>query len=194
MNIYSDRAAYVLGFHGCDKTVVDDILNSTHKHLRPSINTYDWLGSGIYFWLNDPVRALEWAKQAQIRKPDKIKTPAVIGAILDLKVCLNLSEKESIDILKTGYSLFKESVEFSLDLKNKVPDKAGFNLLRPLDCAVINFTYSILKEKGTPFDSVMEIFQEGAPIFEGSDMLEKTHTQICIRNTDCILGYFLPRN
>lgn len=193
MNIYSNRAEYVLGFHGCDKSVVDDILNSPHKHLRPSTNTYDWLGSGIYFWLNDPIRAMEWAQDTQKRKPNSIKTPAVIGAILDLRVCFNLSERESIETLKEAYALFKTSVGFSPSLKNKAPDKAGFNLLRPLDCAVINYTYNILQENGTPFDSVLGVFQESEAAFEGSDIREKTHTQICIRNPECILGYFLPR-
>ena len=86
MNIYTDRAAYVLGFHGCDQSVADKVLNSHSEHLKPSENDYDWLGSGIYFWLNDPVRALEWAKEAQAINPNNIKKPAVIGAILDLKV------------------------------------------------------------------------------------------------------------
>ena len=67
-------------------------------------------------------------------------------------------------------------------------------MLRYLDCAVINYTYSILESKGMSFDSVMGAFQESSPAFEGSDILEKTHIQICIRNKDCILGYFLPRD
>lgn len=194
MNIYTDRAAYVLGFHGCDQSVADKVLNSHSEHLKPSENDYDWLGSGIYFWLNDPVRALEWAKVAQARNPNNIKKPAVIGAILDLKVCLNLLERDCIDTLKEGYSLFKDAVSISKDLQNKTPDKGGFHLLRYLDCAVINYTYSILESKGMPFDSVMGAFQESSPAFEGSDILEKTHIQICIRNKDCILGYFLPRD
>ena len=53
----------VFGFHGCEEDVRDKILNSDNEHLDKSSNSYDWLGNGIYFWLNDPMRAYEWAEQ-----------------------------------------------------------------------------------------------------------------------------------
>jgi len=183
MNIYNDIPRLVLGFHGCTAEVRDKVLKSTNEHLKFSTNDYDWLGSGIYFWLNDPQRALEWAS--------KKDNPAVIGAIIDLGVCLNLSERTSIKALQFAYTKLKESG--IVGLKNKAPDAGGFNLLRPLDCAVINYSYHLSSKEGMPFDTVMGIFQEGTKAFEGSDILEKTHTQICVRNTDCIKGYFLPR-
>ncbi len=43
------------------------------------------------------------------------------------------------------------------------------------------------------FDSMRGIFTEGAPIYEGAEIFEKTHIQICIRNSNCIKGFFLPR-
>lgn len=193
MNIYTNHANYVLGFHGCDKSVVDKVINSADEHLTFSQNDYDWLGSGIYFWLNDPQRALEWAKEKRKRAPEKIKEPAVIGAIIDLRVCLNLTERECVETVRKGYEILKEVIELPKDLVNRAPDKGGFNLLRPLDCAVINFTYSLLKSKKSEFDSVMGVFQEGETAYKGSDILAKTHTQICVRNPDCIMGYFLPR-
>jgi len=33
-----------------------------HQELRISENSYDWLGSGIYFWANNSHRALEYAE------------------------------------------------------------------------------------------------------------------------------------
>jgi len=47
--------------------------------------------------------------------------------------------------------------------------------------------------KTKPFDSTRGTFTEGGPAFEGSDIQSKTHTQICIRNLNCIQGFFLPR-
>jgi hypothetical protein len=41
-------SSFVLGFHGCDQSVADDLLNG--KDFVPSANDWDWLGSGIYFW------------------------------------------------------------------------------------------------------------------------------------------------
>ena len=51
-------AALVLGYHGCDREVGERILGGG-GHLQSSENDYDWLGSGIYFWGDNPSRALE---------------------------------------------------------------------------------------------------------------------------------------
>ena len=61
--IYQRSPQMVLGFHGCDRAVAAKILQSRSEHLKASKNSYDWLGTGIYFWLNDPQRAYEWACQ-----------------------------------------------------------------------------------------------------------------------------------
>ncbi|MBR6150358.1 MAG: hypothetical protein IKQ25_03685, partial [Lachnospiraceae bacterium] len=44
-----------------------------------------------------------------------------------------------------------------------------------------------------PFDSVRGMFVEGGPAYKGAGIMEKTHTQLCIVNPNCIKGYFLPR-
>jgi len=68
----------VLGYHGCDKSVADRVLAGDDS-LKKSEKSYDWLGSGIYFWEHGPERALEWAKEQ--KKRAKIKTPAVLRAV-----------------------------------------------------------------------------------------------------------------
>lgn len=37
------------------------------------------------------------------------------------------------------------------------------------------------------------VFQEGKPVFEGSGIYRDTHIQICIRNPECIVGFFMPK-
>lgn len=61
---YCKLPSFILGFHGCDESVKDLLLLGKAK-LKPSNNEYDWLGSGIYFWENDPDRALSYAKLLQ---------------------------------------------------------------------------------------------------------------------------------
>lgn len=197
-SIYQHSAQTVIGFHGCDKSVADEILNSPNKHLISSANTYDWLGDGIYFWLNDPQRAYEWACQSHARNPNKVKTPYVLGAIINLGLCLNLCERSSILLLQKSYSILKESFEklgynISSELKNKTPDDGGFNLIRPLDCAVIKNLHTMMADENIHFDTVYGYFQEGSNAFLDSGIREKSHVQICVRNTACIKGYFLPR-
>jgi len=54
---------FVLGYHGCDRLVAEDLL--LNKPFEPSENDYDWLGAGIYFWEANPSRGLAWAKELQ---------------------------------------------------------------------------------------------------------------------------------
>lgn len=195
---YQKSRQTVLGFHGCDRSIAEEILKSQEKHLRPSENTYDWLGSGIYFWLNDPMRAYEWACETQKRNPAKVQEPYVIGAIINLGNCLDLCERHSISSLQKAYFdleiAFEEmDIDMYKILKNKQPDSGGFNLIRPLDCAVINHLHEMSDETGVSYDSVYGYFQEGSDAYEGAGIKEKSHIQICVRNTDCIKGYFLPR-
>lgn len=80
-DFYLNQPQLVIGFHGREKRVRDEILFSDSKHLDKSNNKWDWLGDGIYFWLNDPERALEWAKQMNKEEP------SAIGAIINLGDC-----------------------------------------------------------------------------------------------------------
>lgn len=54
------QPSFVLGYHGCDKEVGERILGG--EPMVASVEKYDWLGSGIYFWESDPLRARDWAE------------------------------------------------------------------------------------------------------------------------------------
>lgn len=113
-------------------------------------------------------------------------------------MCLNLCEQESISLLKKSYdelsSIFKLlNLDINREFRNKVPDSGGFMLLRELDCLVIRHVHDMVEEKGISFDTVCGYFQEGNDAYLGSGIREKSHIQVCVRNTDCIKGYFLPR-
>ena len=197
-SIYQQVSQTVIGFHGCDKSVAKEILNSPNKHLTASTNSYDWLGDGIYFWLNDPQRAYEWACQTHDRAPDKVKEPYVLGAVINLGLCLNFCERNSILLVQKSYKVLEESFQklglsISSELKNKAPDDGGFNLIRPLDCAVIRNLHLMMRSENISFDTVYGYFQEGTDAFLGSGIKSKSHIQVCVRNPNCIKGYFLPR-
>lgn len=53
--LYSKRSNLIIGFHGCDRSVVDKVINGK-DNLIASTNDYDWLGNGIYFWENNEER------------------------------------------------------------------------------------------------------------------------------------------
>ena len=66
-------------------------------------------------------------------------------------------------------------------------------MLRELDCAVIERIHQYNRENNVrAYDSVRGVFIEGNPVYEDSGIMEKTHTQLCIINPNCIKGYFMP--
>ena len=100
--MYARLPSFVLGFHGCDEAVGESILLG-EQELIPSANSYDWLGSGRYFWENNPDRAMDYARMLANRKGSKrtaIIKPFVIGAVIDLGHCLNLLDHRALEMLR----------------------------------------------------------------------------------------------
>ena len=187
--MYKKLPNLVLGFHGCHIDTFNNVI-SNGQQLRKSSNSYDWLGNGIYFWEQNYQRAYEWAIHRY-----GIDDAAVIGAVIDLGYCLNLTDSSSADILRKGYEILKiRCAAYGNALPQNRPSKKSADiLLRDLDCAVIQQIHDYnLQENKQPFDSVRGIFIEGEPTYLGSEFREKTHVQLCICNPNCIKGYFAP--
>ena len=185
----------VFGFHGCDSRVADDVLSGRAK-LTASLNTYDWLGTGIYFWEHGPRRALEWAVQQSKRKKSNLKHPAVLGAVIQLGNCFDLLDVQFTDLLSKSarmleLALASEGISLPENQTSGVPD---FDWLRrERDCFVINQTIPTIEAtSGTPFHSVRGVFQEGQPAFKGAGIKLKSHIQIAVRDPRAIIGYFRP--
>jgi hypothetical protein len=181
----------VIGFHSCDKEVGLKVLNGK-MDLSPSDNQWDWLGGGVYFWEQNPGRALEYANESAAgmqKNKVRIITPFVIGAIVELGNCLNLLESRSLAVVKKGYDLL---VERYAGLSKDIPVNKGAR--RELDCTVIKYVHTLARENGfQPYDSVRSAFQEGGEIYKGSNFTDRLHIELCVINKDMIKGYFLPR-
>ena len=166
--------------------------------MAASTNSYDWLGEGIYFWENNPQRALEFASQFQgkARKGKHLlKNPAVVGAVIDLGFCLNLLDSRFLQILKEGFQVLNQALaENGQPMPVNRPLIEGSELLlRDLDCAVINAVHTFRNEQMLPaFDTVRSAFIEGGEVFPGSTIREKNHIRICVRNPKCIQRFFWP--
>jgi len=196
--MYSTRQGLILGFHGCDESVAIDVVNKK-TNLKDSDNDYDWLGHGVYFWENNYERAKEFAtflKNNPGRAKKPIQKPAVIGAVIDLGYCFDLVNYEMLCLLKSGYDVLKtamESIEKRLP-ENKNVGNSSDLLLRELDCAVIETIHMVRKNNSLhTYDSVRGVFWEGEDLYPNAGFKEKNHIQICVRNPNCIKGYFLPR-
>lgn len=193
------QTAFVLGFHGCERDIGERAL-AGELNLLQSTRKFDWLGSGSYFWEGDQIRAQEWADQKVAR--GDYKDPFVIGAVIDLGNCLDLTVRENLELVRSAFISF-ETVQKTSGLempvnKHAPKDPSPDLVMRDLDCAVMNHLHTIVEGPDRPagvepFDSVRAIFGEGRPLYAGSGFRDKTHSQIAVRNPACIKGVFRPR-
>jgi hypothetical protein len=174
-------ARFSLGYHGCDPGFADDLIwgRVAIRDWKPSRNPYDWLGEGMYFWEYGPERARTWG------------TGGVVGAIIQLGTCLDLTDTRYMDLLADEYQALRRSYRAR---HLKLPRNHGpGSKLRDLDALVINtFTNRAEETSGLRFQTVRAPFLEGNPIFPGSGILRESHIQISVRDPACIIGVFRP--
>lgn len=190
-DIYQFPPSFVLGFHGCDESVGEALLRGKTFHLNASENDYDWLGTGIYFWEGNPQRALDFAVERAVggrNSRGKIRKPFVLGAIINLGRCLDMRDSSALNEVAASYNGFLLSTE------KPAPKNSGKDLkVRRLDCAVVNFLHERRQELDWPaYDTVRADFWEGDEIYPTAGFRTQDHIQICVRNTQSILGYFRP--
>jgi hypothetical protein len=143
---------------------------------QPSHNPYDWLGHGIYFWEFAPSRAKVWGGKG-----------GVVGAVIQLGLCLDLTDVQHTNLLRQGYKAVRQTRR-----EMGVPMPRNRGKRRDLDCTVINELAELSERKGINFQTVRCPFLEGRPAFPGSGILRESHIQIAVRDSSCILGVFRP--
>ena len=187
-DMHSKPPQVVFGFHGCDRLVFDEVVRGRsrarpgYERLRPARRGRLPLG-------NSHDRAPGWAARSR-----SVSTPAVIGSAIDLSRCLNLIDSEYTDILAAEFEIMRGWYE---RLGIPLPTNGGRGdgePLRRLDCAVIEHLHTFYDEiPEARFDTLRGLFSEVGPAFPGSCIRTRTHVQICVRNPNCIKGYFAPR-
>jgi hypothetical protein len=179
----------VLAYHGCDASVAERVI-AGREHLRLSRRGYDWLGGGVYFWEDSESRAWQWAEEGVRER--RLKKPAVVGAVIQLRECLNLIDPESIEIVRKAHAAY---LRMSRLTGRKPETNRGKDLrARFLDCEVFNTLHHLREKEGKePFDTVRAFFVEGTELYPGAGLRAQDHIQIAVRNPACIRGYFRPR-
>lgn len=192
--------SFVLGYHGCDGKIAERAIAGDFK-LVESDRDYDWLGPGAYFWEGDPTRAREWA--AWKSEIGHYERPAVIGAVIDLRNCLDLLARDDIELLATAYESFaalRAKAEMPMPVNRGLKGQTDQDrVLRYLDCAVIRHLHEMIAAQASddrgiePLDTVRGMFTEGGPLYPGCGFEKRSHVQIAVRNDACIKGFFWPR-
>lgn len=183
--------SFVFGFHGCDRTFGNELL-AGQANLEVSDNDYDWLGPGAYFWEANPERAYQFAEEKKARG-ENIRVPFVVGAVIDLGNCLDLTTADSINYLQLAHASLGETFRAR---QLPMPINGPKSWERFLDCAVLRRLHEIIEDSGAAsIDTVRGVFQEGREVYPGSAFREKTHIQIAVRNPDCIKAVFrIPKS
>ena len=103
---------------------------------KPSQNDFDWLGHGIDLWEHAPARAWRWAEE---KTKGTGEEAAVIGAIIQLGDCFDLTNEKNTANLGRAYELIRASYE---ETGNALPQNRGTDADlkgRFLDCLIINY-------------------------------------------------------
>jgi hypothetical protein len=153
----------VVAYHGCDAALASAVL-AGKRRLAPSANPYDWLGRGIYFWEHGPQRAYEWAIEQAKFSGTKIAEPGVLGAKINLGVCLDLLDTANTNLLGRRFFQFRRFMR-----ENRVPmpqnreargSRPGDKVLRFRDCAVIDFAARVVAEtEGIYYQTVRGVWR-----------------------------------
>lgn len=178
--------SFVLGYHGCREAVGENVLAGAA--FEPSENSYDWLGPGVYFWESNPRRGIEFMREKAQRDGLPESDVFVVGAVIELGSCLDLTTSGSMALLKVAYRSF---AQIMAAIGVPMPVNSRDAMRRNLDCAVIRQLHSTLHIAGAAsVQSVKGVFTEGGPIYPGSAIPAKTHIQIAVRDPSCIKGVF----
>jgi hypothetical protein len=192
----------VIGYHGCDAVVRDDLVSGRLAGLTHSANPYDWLGPGAYFFEGDPERALNFAEASRAH-PEKmytkqpIVTPAVVGAVLRIHNWLDMTTQHGI----REFSFAHDAMLKALAANGEAPprnvparDDDADILLRRLDNAVFTHLHTVReKHLNVPaYQAVRGAFPQGPAIAENSGFRRDSHIQIAVRDDACVVGWFMP--
>ena len=138
--------SFVLGYHGCDRRLAERVFAGKDS-LHASHNDHDWLVMGSNFWEHNAQLAFEFAREVSSQphpSGQKIRSAAVVGAIIDLGLCLNLLDSRFIEMVRKAHTDLVEAFEATpVDL----PKNTGGSdyLRRQLDCAVLRMLHQTRK-------------------------------------------------
>jgi len=154
----------LIGFHGTSRSAAEQILA---RGFLTSANEYDWLGDGIYFFQDAPLRAQEWARKHYGAEAAVLRCEVVDRDMMDL-----------LDI-KWWDALCWVSAEYHRRVTNLPHQSQGAHRR---DRAVINFCVQLMATLGISIRLVRAAFIEGQPLFEASALYQRSHVQFAVRD------------
>ncbi|NTW88131.1 MAG: hypothetical protein HGB26_03200 [Desulfobulbaceae bacterium] len=169
-----NRAVSAIGFHGTSNYNYENILAAGFEQSK---NPGDWLGMGVYFFQDAPIRAKKWSSSHS--------DPVVIGAEISLEHCMDFLDVLWWETLSEAFNELKR-----VCLKKGVPFPCQKNGNNKRDKMVIDLAVDALATIGVEIKSVRAIFKEGEKVFAKSALNKLDHVQIAVREEDAIRRYW----
>jgi hypothetical protein len=122
------------------------------------------------------------------RGESKAYKPFVIGAVIELGLCLDLTTSSGLEWVKIAYESLRQVTQAaSLTLPTNSKDQ----LRRNLDCAVIRRLHTILEAQRQPaIETLKGVFTEGQPVYPGAGFREKLTSRSPSAVLDASRAYF----
>lgn len=182
----------VVGYHTCSRDLAERIATGSDQlqlGRRPHNEDWDWLGTGIYFWVGNYTMARWWNNK--IRERD----PSFAGATLKYEIalgkCLDLSDAKYLWLLRRHEKSINWAKRGVRPVNKRAPDGhriAGEYNQRYLDHAVIDDYCTNIEPQ---IESVYGIFQSGPPIYEGAGLYLYSNAQLAVRQNGLHLMNFV---
>ncbi|MCL1467726.1 hypothetical protein LAY41_25405 [Argonema galeatum A003/A1] len=165
----------VWGYHGTSAEAAELILREGFS-IKPS--RYHWLGDGVYFFQDAPLRAWEWAFR-------RYSDPAVIRSLIHLdEDCMDLVDIKWFSLIDEMYRLYLaryERTQQPLPVQNLERKAHG------LDCDFFNFMVRLVfQRRGIRIPAIRGVFMEGDRIFANSAIFNRAHIQIAVLDNSII--------
>ena len=165
----------VSGYHGTTAEAAEQILRGG---FQPSLNPYDWLGDGVYFFQDAPQRAWDWARE----RYGNIGT--VVGAHIDLENCIDLLDLGWNQVIAEAYDSY---VKILKEAGQPIPVQSSG--AHRLDREVMNYLVGVLRDYGRNVNCVRAAFGEGHPVYPDSAFFDRAHIQIAVRNVEACIQH-----
>jgi hypothetical protein len=171
------RVLELYGYHG---TSMDAAIAIIQSGFKPSNNDYDWLGEGVYFWQDAPIRAGQWAKSIYPQHP------AVIKSRIRLNNCIDLLDIGWIPTIKEIYNRFANNYQAAnLPLPTQNPHRSKAHRL---DCAFFDYAVTAINRSSErKVETIRAVFLEGENIYPNSAIYDLAHVQIAVKNMASIV-------
>jgi hypothetical protein len=152
------------GFHGTTRENADKILQS--GKFKISRGSHQWLGDGVYFFVNDMKQACDFCKRAR-----PYQDFVILKSRIEVNILLDLDDVETFNMFSA----------FAKRIMNRTKRKGNNNSSELSNAKIINAIYKIW-----PFDAVKATFRVPKRKPAPGTNIYPSQVQICVRNLECI--------